>query len=149
MPIPFCSPAPEALLHLIFSHKPHGKSDTYLNLRCFGCYTLGYQKHPGLPYDFVKRILRECTDLGLHFVTVLGGEPFMCPSLLQMIEEHPQIFFQIYTNGTLMTKEKAARVRDLGNTMVVVSCEGYEEEAATTRCASSSLAVDRGFPSAC
>ncbi len=98
------------------------------NLRCAGCYTLGYQRHPGLSYDLVKRILRECTDIGLHFVTVLGGEPFMYSDLFQMIEEHPQIFFQVYTNGTLMTKEKAERIRDLGNAMVVVSCEGYEEE---------------------
>jgi len=98
------------------------------NLRCAGCYTLGYQRHPGLPYDLVKRILKECTDIGLHFVTVLGGEPFMYPSLFQMIEGHPQIFFQVYTNGTLMTKEKAERIRDLGNAMVVVSCEGYEGE---------------------
>jgi MoaA/NifB/PqqE/SkfB family radical SAM enzyme len=98
------------------------------NLKCAGCYTLGYQRHPGLSYDLVKRILNECMDIGLHFITVLGGEPFMYPRLFQMIEEHPQIFFQVYTNGTLMTKEKAERIRDLGNAMVVVSCEGYEEE---------------------
>lgn len=98
------------------------------NLRCKGCYTLGYQRHPGLPYDVVKRILKECMEIGLHFVTVLGGEPLIYPYLFQMIEEHPQIFFQVYTNGTLMTKEKAERIRDLGNAMVVVSCEGYEEE---------------------
>jgi MoaA/NifB/PqqE/SkfB family radical SAM enzyme len=98
------------------------------NLKCSGCYTLGYQRHPGLSYDLVKRILRECMDMGLHFVTVLGGEPFMYPDLFRMIEEHSQIFFQIYTNGTLMTKEKAERIRDSGNAMVVVSCEGYEEE---------------------
>jgi MoaA/NifB/PqqE/SkfB family radical SAM enzyme len=67
-------------------------------------------------------------DIGLHFITVLGGEPFMYPHLFQMIEEHPQIFFQVYTNGTLMTREKAEKIRDLGNAMVVVSCEGYEDE---------------------
>jgi MoaA/NifB/PqqE/SkfB family radical SAM enzyme len=98
------------------------------NLKCAGCYTLGYQRHPGLSYDLVKRILRECTDMGLHFITILGGEPFMYPHLFQMIEEHPNIFFQVYTNGTLMTREKAEKIRDLGNAMVVVSCEGYEEE---------------------
>lgn len=98
------------------------------NLRCKGCYTLGYQRHLGLPYDLVKRILRECMDMGLYFVTVLGGEPFLYPSLFEMIEEHPQIFFQVYTNGTLMTRERAERFRDLGNVMVVISCEGYEEE---------------------
>ena len=52
----------------------------------------------------------------------------MYPDLFRMIEDHPQIFFQVYTNGTLMTKEKAEQIRDLGNAMVVVSCEGYEEE---------------------
>ena len=98
------------------------------NLKCSGCYTLGYQRHPGLPYDLVKRILMECMDMGLYFVTVLGGEPFVWPYLFQMIEDHPQIFFQIYTNGTLITREKAERIRDLRNAMVVVSCEGYEEE---------------------
>lgn len=98
------------------------------NLRCAGCYTLGYQRHPGLPYDLIKRILKECMDLGIYFITVLGGEPFMYPHLFKMIEEHPQIFFQVYTNGTLMTREKAERIRDLGNAMVVISCEGYEEE---------------------
>ncbi len=98
------------------------------NLKCKGCYTLGYRRHPGLPYDLVRRILRECMDMGLHFVTVLGGEPFLYPSLFQMIEEHSQIFFQVYTNGTLMTQENAEKIRDLGNAMVVVSCEGHEEE---------------------
>ncbi len=98
------------------------------NLRCKGCYTLGYQRHPGLPYDLVKRILAEAMEMGLYFVTVLGGEPFLYPFLFQMIEEHPQIFFQVYTNGTLMTAEKAQRLCELGNVMVVLSCEGYEEE---------------------
>jgi MoaA/NifB/PqqE/SkfB family radical SAM enzyme len=57
------------------------------------------------------------------------GEPFVYPDLFQMIEEHPQVFFQVYTNGTLMTREKAKRLSELGNLMVVISIEGYEEEA--------------------
>ena len=40
------------------------------NLRCAGCYTLGYQRHPGLEYDLVKRILQEAEDLGIYFVTI-------------------------------------------------------------------------------
>ncbi|MBW2058770.1 MAG: radical SAM protein [Deltaproteobacteria bacterium] len=98
------------------------------NLRCAGCYTLGQQRHPGLEYDLVKRILKEAQELGIYFVTILGGEPFVYPHLFQMLEEHPDIFFQVYTNGTLMDKEKAHRIAELGNVAVVVSCEGYEEE---------------------
>jgi MoaA/NifB/PqqE/SkfB family radical SAM enzyme len=67
-------------------------------------------------------------DMGVYFVTVLGGEPLMYPYLYQMIEEHPHIFFQIYTNGTLLTSEVAQRFTDLGNTLVVISIEGDEKE---------------------
>lgn len=98
------------------------------NLRCAGCYTLGQQRHPGLEYDLVKRILKEARELGIYFVTILGGEPFVYPPLFQMFEEHPDIFFQVYTNGTLMDQEKAHRIAELGNVAVIVSCEGYEEE---------------------
>ncbi len=98
------------------------------NLKCAGCYTLGYQRHPGLSRDLVMRILDECEDLGIHFITVLGGEPFMYPYLLDMLEAHPNIFWQIYTNGTMMDREKAQRISELGNAAVVVSIEGYEEE---------------------
>jgi MoaA/NifB/PqqE/SkfB family radical SAM enzyme len=98
------------------------------NLRCAGCYTLGQQRHPGLDYDLVKRILKEAKDLGIYFVTILGGEPFVYPHLFQMLEDHPDMFFQVYTNGTLMDQEAAYRIAELGNVAVVVSCEGYEEE---------------------
>jgi MoaA/NifB/PqqE/SkfB family radical SAM enzyme len=100
----------------------------HCNLRCRGCYTLGYGTKPELPYELVKRVLGECQEMGIHFITVLGGEPFVYPDLSRMIEEHPQIFFQVYTNGTLMTHEKARRLSELGNVMVVISIEGYEEE---------------------
>jgi MoaA/NifB/PqqE/SkfB family radical SAM enzyme len=100
----------------------------HCNLRCKGCYTLGYGTKPELPYKLVKRVLSECQEMGIHFITVLGGEPFVYPDLFQMIQEHSQIFFQVYTNGTLMTREKATRLSELGNAMVVISIEGYEEE---------------------
>ena len=100
----------------------------HCNLRCKGCYTLGYGTKPELPYELVKRVLGECQELGIHFITVLGGEPFLYPDLFRMIEEHPQIFFQVYTNGTLMTLEKAKRLSELGNVLIVISIEGYEEE---------------------
>jgi MoaA/NifB/PqqE/SkfB family radical SAM enzyme len=45
-----------------------------------------------------------------------------------MLEDHPDIFFQVYTNGTLMDQETADRIAELGNVAVVVSCEGYGEE---------------------
>jgi len=98
------------------------------NLRCKGCYTIGYGYTPELEYGVIKRLLKECMEMGIYFVTVLGGEPLIYPHLFQMIEEHPEIFFQVYTNGTLLSQEVAERFTELGNVLVVISIEGYEEE---------------------
>jgi MoaA/NifB/PqqE/SkfB family radical SAM enzyme len=45
-----------------------------------------------------------------------------------MLERHPAIFFQVYTNGTLMTPDKAKRFAEAGNAAVVISIEGDEKE---------------------
>lgn len=103
------------------------------NLRCKGCYTLGYGRSYELEYEVVDRILRECEDLGIYFVTILGGEPLMYPHLFRMIEEHPDIFFQVYTNGTLVNKEVAKRFAELGNVLVTISIEGDEQETDSWR----------------
>ncbi|MBW1699971.1 MAG: radical SAM protein [Deltaproteobacteria bacterium] len=100
----------------------------HCNLRCKGCYTLGYGMRPQLPLEIADRLLWECEELGIYFVTILGGEPLVYPHLFTLIERHPRIFFQVYTNGTLMTREKAERFAELGNTVVVVSIEGGEHE---------------------
>jgi len=98
------------------------------NLRCKGCYTLGYGMKPELSLEEVERLLTECEELGIYFVTILGGEPMVYPHLFTILENHPNIFFQVYTNGTLMTPEKAQRFADLGNVAVVLSIEGNERE---------------------
>ena len=103
------------------------------NLRCKGCYTLGYGLKPELDYEVVKRLIAECTGMGIYFITVLGGEPLMYPHLFQMIEEHSEVFFQVYTNGTLLSPEAAQRFSDLGNALVVISIEGDEKETESWR----------------
>jgi len=98
------------------------------NLRCKGCYTLGYGMRHELDLATTDRILTECEELGIYFVTILGGEPLVYPHLFALIERHPDIFFQVYTNGTLLTQEIANRLADYGNVAVVLSIEGGEKE---------------------
>ena len=69
----------------------------------------------------------------------------MYPHLFQMIEEHPNIFFQVYTNGTLLTSEAAQRFSDLGNTLVVISIEGNEKETDSWRGAGVYSKIMRAF----
>jgi MoaA/NifB/PqqE/SkfB family radical SAM enzyme len=98
------------------------------NLRCKGCYTLGYGMKHELPLELADRILTECEELGIYFITILGGEPLVYPHLFHIIEHHPDIFFQLYTNGTLMTKELAQQFADYGNVAVILSIEGDERQ---------------------
>lgn len=98
------------------------------NLRCKGCYTLGYGMRPQLEYELVQDLLEQCRELGIGFITILGGEPLVYPHLLRMVEDFPDLFFQVYTNGTLMNDEWASAFRQAGNVFVVVSIEGEAAE---------------------
>jgi MoaA/NifB/PqqE/SkfB family radical SAM enzyme len=81
------------------------------NLRCKGCYTLGYGMRHELPCEIMDKVLKECQQLGIFIVTILGGEPLVYAHLFIMLEEHPNITFQVYTNGTLVNREVAKRFR--------------------------------------
>jgi len=98
------------------------------NLRCRGCYAGEYSKEHDLPYGEVDRILKEAKELQIYFVTITGGEPFVWPDLLKIFKEHNDVYFQIYTNGTLIDKDVAQRLAKLGNVMLAVSVEGFQKE---------------------
>jgi len=97
------------------------------NLKCEGCYASGYRKADSLPPSLVARILEECDDLGIFLIVLSGGEPFLYPHVMDMIERYPHFFFHIYTNGTLITRAIAERLSQLGNVLVLISLEGHQE----------------------
>ncbi len=103
------------------------------NLECIGCYASEYKMHEGLPYEEVDRILKEGKELGIYFITISGGEPFMWPHLFRMLEEHNDIYFQIYTNATLINKEVAKKLAKVGNALPAISVEGFEEDTEKRR----------------
>ena len=41
--------------------------------------------------------------MGNVFFGIVGGEPFMHPHLLDMLAEHPDCYFQVFTNGQFIT----------------------------------------------
>ncbi len=97
------------------------------NLQCRGCYASGYGQVDSLPFPLVKRILGECEDLGIFLIVLSGGEPFVYPHTLDLIEQYPHVLFHIYTNGTLITPQVAERLSHMGNVIVVISIEGFQE----------------------
>ncbi len=104
------------------------------NLNCIGCYassTVGAAAT--IPYPIVDRIIRETHDIfGCRFITISGGEPFMYRSegktLLDIFEKYNDMFFLVYTNGTLLNQEVADRLAKTANVTPAISLEGFEEE---------------------
>jgi len=98
------------------------------NLHCLGCYAGNYPQKDKLSYDVIDQILKDAKEMGIYFVTVSGGEPFFREDILDLFASHNDIYFQVFTNGTLIDSALAKKISQLGNIVPVISCEGFEEE---------------------
>ena len=50
----------------------------------------------------------------------------MHPEIFEILEGHPDCYFQVFTNGMFITDEKAKRLRKMGNVTPLISVEGSE-----------------------
>lgn len=96
------------------------------NLRCQGCWVDVDKPQVKIELDQLNKIVNDAKAHGNSFFGILGGEPFMYPELFDFLAEHPDCFFQIFTNGQLITADKAKKLRQLGNATPLVSIEGNE-----------------------
>ena len=103
------------------------------NLRCTGCYAASYSTRDDLELEVIDRVLKEMQELGIFWATILGGEPFLRQDMWGIYKKHSDIFFQIYTNGTLVNKETSKRLAEIGNIVVILSLEGFEQETDARR----------------
>jgi MoaA/NifB/PqqE/SkfB family radical SAM enzyme len=98
------------------------------NIRCEGCYAAKYSKRNEMPYDVFDDLLQQAKDIGIHFVVVTGGEPLFYDGMMDLIEKHDDIMFQMYTNGILIDKAMAKRIAKTGNLIPCPSLEGLKQE---------------------
>ncbi|HEX3147320.1 MAG TPA: radical SAM/SPASM domain-containing protein [Gemmataceae bacterium] len=96
------------------------------NLRCQGCWVDVASKQEIIQPEVFHKLVREAKAMGNVFFGIVGGEPFMHPKLFELLEAHPDCYFQIFTNGHFITDEKAKRLRKLGNVTPLISVEGTE-----------------------
>ena len=71
--------------------------------------------------------------MGTYFITMSGGEVFMRPDMFDIWKEHDDVFFQLYTNGTLIDDKVAARLEECGNVAPMISLEGFRERTDARR----------------
>lgn len=96
------------------------------NLHCQGCWVDVKAKQSRIDADRFDRMINQAKDAGNSFFGILGGEPFMHKGLIDMLGNHPDAYFQVFTNGQLITPEKAKALRQLGNVTPLISVEGTQ-----------------------
>ncbi len=96
------------------------------NLRCRGCWVDVDAPPTLISLPDLDRLIKRAKVHGNRFFGLLGGEPFLHPDLIPLLEKHPDCYFQIFTNGHFITDEVAARLHQVGNATPLVSIEGSE-----------------------
>jgi MoaA/NifB/PqqE/SkfB family radical SAM enzyme len=103
------------------------------NYRCQGCYAASYERKDDMKQEVFDRLLSEAEDIGINFFSVVGGEPFIYPELLDVINRHNKSFFQVFTNSSFIDKSMAKRLAKMGNIAPQVSVNGPAEYTDASR----------------
>ena len=96
------------------------------NLRCQGCWVDVTAPRNMISLDELNRLVNDAREHGNSFFGVLGGEPLLHPQLLDFFAQHPDCYFQLFTNGQMITEKVARQLRQLRNVTPLVSIEGTE-----------------------
>jgi MoaA/NifB/PqqE/SkfB family radical SAM enzyme len=95
-------------------------------LRCQGCWVDVAAPSQKMSLEELNRIINDAKAHGNAYFGILGGEPFMHPQLLDLFAAHPDCYFQVFTNGQLITDEVARQLAALGNVTPLISIEGSD-----------------------
>ncbi len=106
----------------------------YCNLQCTGCYAnSSNRKSNTLPFEVVEKICDEIiNNFGVRFITISGGEPLLYKdengkTIFDLFKKYNDVYFLMFTNGTLINKENAQKLAELKNVTPAISVEGLEE----------------------
>ncbi len=100
------------------------------NLKCLHCYAQATAA--GAPDELSHEegldLLRDLKDFGVPVVLFSGGEPLMRPDLFDLVDKTVALGMRavISTNGTLIDRDLARRLKDLGLSYVGISLDGTE-----------------------
>lgn len=117
------------------------------NQRCLHCYAeSGPTQKTLIPSDFAKNLISQSRAEGFHKIQFTGGEPFLHPHILEMVEfahslSYPEI--EIYTNLTLVTESDLQKMCCL-NIKIATSLLGQNAEVHDA-CTQTPGSFDRWF----
>lgn len=101
------------------------------NLRCVHCYSDSMaMKYPGeLDWDQMQEVVKDLAAYQIPSLLLSGGEPLIHPRFFDLVDLATEqgLKLTISTNGTLITEEKAARLKAANVAYVGISLDGIGE----------------------
>ncbi len=102
------------------------------NLHCKGCYARENMTCCDAPaVDQLtaaewRTVFEEAADLGVSFILLAGGEPFIRYDVLETAGDVKSILFPIFTNGTMLSEKNMDLLDRCRNLLPILSIEGDE-----------------------
>lgn len=122
------------------------------NLHCKGCYAranhsckdsgaseeknrtlIVEEKNRVLTAEQWNKIFTEAEGLGIEFILLAGGEPFVRRDVLEQAGKHQNMIFPIFTNGTMIDSSYERLLQERRNLMPVFSIEGNQDTTDSRR----------------
>ncbi len=103
------------------------------NLHCAGCYSrANHACKDTAPVDQMTaeewgNVFDEASELGVGFILLAGGEPFVRRDIITRAADRPDILFPIFTNGTMVDDDYLKLFDRNRNLVPILSIEGGEE----------------------
>jgi MoaA/NifB/PqqE/SkfB family radical SAM enzyme len=103
------------------------------NLRCKHCYEDAGVLSKGLPKELTReekiKLMEEIVKTNIPTFAFAGGEPLIDPVFWELakIGKEAGLYMSINTNGTLITKEVAEKLKEIGFAYYGVSLDGVNE----------------------
>lgn len=106
------------------------------NLHCKGCYARANHscvdhETKGMPELLTaekwKDIFEQAANLGVGFILLAGGEPFVRKDVLMAAGEEKRLLFPIFTNGTMIDKDYLELLSKKRNLIPILSIEGNQK----------------------
>jgi MoaA/NifB/PqqE/SkfB family radical SAM enzyme len=102
------------------------------NFKCEQCFT----ESPSRPItgkmslETIKRLADEAHELGMYEILIEGGEPLVCSELYDIIRIFgaDRFYMGMTTNGFLLTKDVAKKLKEAGMSRVSVSLDSTDPE---------------------
>ncbi|MCM8818907.1 MAG: radical SAM protein [Candidatus Omnitrophica bacterium] len=104
------------------------------NLRCKHCYEDAGILSKGLPQELTKeekiKLMEELVETNIPTFAFAGGEPLMDPVFwdLAKIGKEGGLYMSINTNGTIITKQIAEKLKEIGFAYYGVSLDGASSQ---------------------